>query len=136
MTTQQKTKLISLTETAAQAINELITERQLEGYGLRIFVSGGGCSGYQYGMSLDNTPIENDTIMEQFGVKLLIDDVSIEYLSGATVDFVTTEHGTGFQIDNPNPLPASSCGCGTSGEEKASHACSCGTGGGSCGCGC
>ena len=136
MTTQQKTNLINLTETAAQAINELITERQLEGYGLRIFVSGGGCSGYQYGMSLDNTPIENDTIMEQFGVKLLIDDVSIEYLSGATVDFVTTEHGTGFQIDNPNPLPASSCGCGTSGEEKASHACGCGSGGGSCGCGC
>jgi iron-sulfur cluster assembly protein len=136
MTTQYKTNLITLTETAAQAINELITERELEGYGLRIFISGGGCSGYQYGMSLDNTPIENDTILEQFGVKLLVDDVSIEYLSGATVDFVTTEHGTGFQIENPNPLPASSCGCGTSSEEKASHACGCGSGGGSCGCGC
>ena len=135
MTTQHKTNLITLTEPAAQAINELISERALEGYGLRIFVSGGGCSGYQYGMSLDNTPIENDTVLEQFGVKLLVDDVSIEYLSGATVDFVTTEHGTGFQIDNPNPLPASSCGCGTT-EEKASHACGCGSGGGSCGCGC
>ena len=129
MTTKQKTNLITLTENAAQAINELLTERELDGYGLRIFVSGGGCSGFQYGMSLDNTPIENDTVMEQFGVKLLIDDVSIEYLTGATVDFVTNEFGTGFQIDNPNPLPASTCSCGSSGQEKASHACSCGSGG-------
>lgn len=135
MTIQEKTTLITLTETAAQAVNELLNERELEGYGLRLFVAGGGCSGYQYGMSLDNTPIENDTIMEQFGVKLLIDDVSIAYLSGATVDYVTTEHGTGFQIDNPNPMPASTCGCG-GGEAKAAGSCGCGGGGGGCGCGC
>ena len=136
MTTQEKTHLITLTETAAEAVSELIADRELEGYGLRIFVAGGGCSGYQYGMSLDNTPIENDTVMEQYGVKLLIDDVSIAYLSGATVDYITTEHGTGFQIDNPNSLPASSCGCGN-GEAKAAGSCGCGGGGGGgCGCGC
>jgi iron-sulfur cluster assembly protein len=135
MTTQEKTSIINLTTEAAEAISELLNDRDLSDYGLRIFVSGGGCSGYQYGMSLDNTPIENDTILEQHGVKLLIDDISIQYLTGATVDFVTSEHGTGFQINNPNALPESSCGCG--GEEaKADNSCGCGSGGGGCGCGC
>lgn len=133
MTTQVDTSTITLTESAAQAISELITERELTGYGLRVFVSGGGCSGYQYGMSLDNTQIENDTVLEQFGVKLLIDDVSIQYLKGASIDFVNSEQGTGFKIDNPNQMPASSCGCG-SGEAKAEGSCACG--GGGCGCGC
>jgi iron-sulfur cluster assembly protein len=135
MTTQVDTSTITLTESAALAISDLITERDLAGYGLRVFVSGGGCSGFQYGMSLDNTQIENDTIIEQYGVKLLIDDVSIQYLKGASIDFVSGEQGTGFKIDNPNPMPASSCGCG-SGEAKAEGSCACGGGGGGGGCGC
>ena len=89
-------------------------------------------------MSLEKDLIENDTVLEQHGVKLMIDDVSIQYLGGATVDFVSTEHGSGFQINNPNPLPASSCGCG-GGEAKAEGDCDCGGnghgGGGGCGCG-
>ena len=135
MTTQEKTELITLTDSAVQAIDELIQDRGLEGYGLRVFLSGGGCSGYQYGMSLDNTPLENDTVSEHSGIKLLIDDVSIEYLAGATIDFVTNEMGTGFKIDNPNELPASSCGCGGSSAQKG-ESCGCGNGGGDCGCGC
>jgi len=123
---------ITLTKTAADAVLDLLENRKLEGYGLRVFVSGGGCSGYQYGMSLENTPIENDTITEQYGVKIMIDDVSIAYLQGATIDYQDTDAGTGFKIDNPNNL-ASTCGCG-SGEAKADNSCGCG--GGGCGCGC
>ena len=138
METHETTKLISLTENAAEAVRELIEDRELEGYGLRVFVAGGGCSGFQYGMSLEKDLIENDTVLEQYGVKLMVDDVSIQYLAGATVDYINTEHGSGFQVDNPNPLPASSCGCGGD-EAKAESSCSCGGnghGGGGCGCGC
>lgn len=139
METQETTKLITLTEEAAEAVRELLEDRGLEDYGLRVFVAGGGCSGFQYGLSLEKDLIENDTVLEQYGVKLMVDDVSIQYLAGAKVDFITTEHGSGFQIDNPNPLPASSCGCG-GGEAKAQDSCGCGGnghgGGGGCGCGC
>ena len=138
MDTKETTKLINLTETAAEAVRELIEDRELDGYGLRVFVAGGGCSGYQYGMSLEKDLIANDTVLELHGVKLMIDDVSIQYLTGATVDYVNTEHGSGFQINNPNPLPNSSCGCG-GGEAKAQGDCGCGSnghgGGGGCGCG-
>lgn len=133
--TTQVEKLI-LTKSAADAVLDLLKNRNLEGYGLRVFVSGGGCSGYQYGMSLENTPIDNDTILEQHGVKLMIDDISIAYLQGATIDYQDNELGTGFKIDNPNNL-ASSCGCGS---DESAHSSSCGCGGGGdgggCGCGC
>ena len=127
---------INLTENAAKAIKELLESRNLENYGLRVFVAGSGCSGYQYGMSLDDKEIENDTISEQFGVKLIVDDISIAYLQGATIDYQDNEMGTGFKIDNPNNM-ASSCGCG-SGAAKSEDSCGCGSGngGGGCGYGC
>ena len=124
---------ITLTKPAADAVRELLESRNLEGYGLRVFISGSGCSGYQYGMSLDNTKIENDTVSEQYGVKLIIDDISVAYLQGATIDYQDNEFGTGFKIDNPNNMAGGSCGCG--GHETKSDD-SCGCGGGSCGCGC
>jgi len=137
MTTQEKTSVLMITESAAHAVGELLNERQLEGYGLRVFLSGGGCGGYQYGMSLDNNPMENDTVTIQAGVKLIIDDISLQYLHGATIDYVTNEMGTGFKIDNPNQLPVSSCGCGSGSSSSASCGCGGGGGGGgSCGCGC
>ena len=136
MTTQEKTNVLSITESAIKAVEELLNDRQLEGYGLRVFLSGGGCSGYQYGMSLDNNPLENDTVAIQSGIKLIIDDLSLQYLQGATIDYVTNEMGTGFKIDNPNQLPVSSCGCGGENKSSSSHSCGCGGGGGSCGCGC
>jgi len=135
MTTKEQTSVITITESAARAVEELLNERQLEGYGLRVFLSGGGCGGYQYGMSLDNNPADNDIVSVQSGIKLIIDDLSLQYMQGATIDYVTNEMGTGFKIDNPNDLPASSCGCG-GGSASASSSCGCGGGGGGCGCGC
>lgn len=139
MTTKEQTTQITITESAARAVDELLNERQLEGYGLRLFLSGGGCSGYQYGMSLDNNPLENDTVTVQAGIKLIIDDLSLQYLEGATIDYVSNDMGTGFKIDNPNELPVSSCGCGSGSSESSGGSCGCGGsggGGGSCGCGC
>ncbi|HAY85604.1 MAG TPA: iron-sulfur cluster assembly accessory protein [Chloroflexi bacterium] len=135
MTTKEQTSVITITESAARAVEELLNERQLEGYGLRVFLSGGGCGGYQYGMSLDNNPADNDIVSVQSGIKLIIDDLSLQYMQGATIDYVTNEMGTGFKTANPNDLPASSCGCG-GGSASASSSCGCGGGGGGCGCGC
>jgi iron-sulfur cluster assembly protein len=137
MTIKEQTSVITITENAARAVEELINERQLEGYGLRVFLSGGGCSGYQYGMALENSPLENDVVTTQSGIKLIIDDLSLQYMTGATIDYVTNEMGTGFKIDNPNDLPVSSCGCGSESSASADHSCGCGGGGGGgCGCGC
>lgn len=136
MTIKEQTSVITITENAAQAVGELLNERELEGYGLRVFLSGGGCSGYQYGMALENSPLENDIVTMQSGIKLIIDDLSLQYMAGATIDYVTNEMGTGFKIDNPNDLPVSSCGCGSESSASTSHSCGCGGGGESCGCGC
>ena len=114
---------ISLTQAAADAVRGLLEERQLEDHALRVFIAGGGCSGYQYGMALEGEPRDNDFVHEQHGVKVVIDDVSIGYLRGATIDFVNEVMGSGFKIDNPNATSA--CGCGSSfrtdGEEAPEH---------------
>ncbi len=101
---------ITLTSSAAQAAKDLMEKRNLSGYALRVYISGGGCSGYQYGMALDDNIRELDTVVETDGVKLIIDEVSIEYLRGATIDYVDQHTGSGFKIHNPNA--AASCGCG------------------------
>lgn len=104
---------ITVTESAATRILQLIEERDLEGYSLRLFVSGGGCSGYQYGMAMEATPRENDVrIMAQDDVQVVIDPQSYSYVSGATIDYVDDLMGGGFNIENPNA--ASTCGCGNS----------------------
>jgi len=108
----EQTNTVTLTPAAANAVQDLLAKRNLEGYALRVFISGGGCSGYQYGMALENNVRENDLVMEQHGVKVVIDEVSINYLTGATVDFVDELMGSGFKIENPNAV--SSCGCGSS----------------------
>jgi iron-sulfur cluster assembly protein len=115
MSTETKNETIKLTEIAATAVQNLFTERQLEGYSLRVFVSSGGCgcSGPQYGMALENNQNPNDSISMQHGVNLIIDDISAEYLSGAVIDYIEDEAGGGFKIDNPNEV-ATSCGCGGS----------------------
>jgi iron-sulfur cluster assembly protein len=127
---QTDTGIVSLTESAAGAVQELMAKRDLQGYALRVFISGGGCSGFQYGMALEGNPRAQDTIFEQHGVKLVVDEVSIQYLRGATVDYVDELMGSGFKIHNPNAV--STCGCGnsfrTSGEANSE-------GGGGCGCG-
>ena len=125
------TEQISLTESAAQAVKELLAKRDLqnEDYALRVFVQGGGCSGFQYGMALDNRILSNDLVLEQHGVKVLIDEMSVGYLKGATVDYVDELMGSGFKITNPNAV--ASCGCGHSFRTSDSEG---GEGGGGCGC--
>ncbi|RPI33436.1 MAG: iron-sulfur cluster insertion protein ErpA [Chloroflexota bacterium] len=107
-----KSDVITLTPAAANVVQDLITKRNLDGYALRVYVSGGGCSGFQYGMALEGNVRENDTVIEEFGVKLVIDEISINYLRGAKIDYVDEIMGSGFKIENPNAV--SSCGCGNS----------------------
>ena len=120
---------ITLTPNAVQAVRDLMDQRNLEGYALRIYISGGGCSGFQYGMALDNNFRDSDLTSEFDGVKVLVDEVSISYLRGSTVDYVNDVMSSGFKIDNPNAL--ASCGCGnsfrTSEDQPSGHAggCSC-----------
>ena len=83
-----QTDQITLMPAAAQAVKDLIAKRNLTDYALRIFVSGGGCSGFQYGMALDNNIRPEDLSYEMHGVKLIVDEVSIEYLKGASIDYV------------------------------------------------
>ena len=105
--------MIQVSETAAAKIAELLTEENKPGSGLRVFVQGGGCSGFQYGLMIEeNGQGAGDQVYESNGVKLYVDPISIRYLKGAEVDFVDTITGGGFTIKNPNAT--STCGCGSS----------------------
>src|SRR5258705_11408380 len=105
--------MINVSETAAAKISELLTEENKGGSGLRVFVQGGGCSGFQYGLMIEeNGQGAADQVYESNGVKLFVDPISIQYLKGAEVDFVDTVSGGGFTIKNPNAK--STCGCGQS----------------------
>ena len=106
--------MINVTETAAGKIHELLAEEHKEGAGLRVFVQGGGCSGFQYGLMIDEGEGHQDAdqVFEVNGVRLLVDPISLRYLKGAEVDFVDNNVGGGFTIKNPNAK--STCGCGSS----------------------
>jgi iron-sulfur cluster insertion protein len=104
--------MINVSPTAASKISELLAEESKEGSGLRVFVQGGGCSGFQYGLMIEESGSDADTVFESNGVKLYVDPISVRYLSGAEVDFVDTVTGGGFTIKNPNAV--STCGCGQS----------------------
>jgi iron-sulfur cluster insertion protein len=104
--------MINVSPTAASKINELLSEENKQGSGLRVFVQGGGCSGFQYGLMIEEARADADQVFESNGVTLYVDPISIRYLSGAEVDFVDTVTGGGFTIKNPNAT--STCGCGQS----------------------
>jgi len=104
--------MINVTETAASKITELLAEEQKDTSGLRVFVQGGGCSGFQYGLMIEENFGDSDQVFESNGVKLCVDPISVRYLKGAQVDFVDTVTGGGFTIKNPNAV--STCGCGQS----------------------
>jgi len=127
---QTKTDSVTLTSAAAQAVKDLLIKRELPDYALRVFVTGGGCSGFQYGMALENNIRPTDVTYETDGVRLVVDEVSIEYLEGATIDYVESVMGSGFKIENPNAI--SSCGCGSSFRTKDDSYSSSGGGCGSC----
>jgi len=129
-----ETPALRLTAAAEGKLRQLLAERNIPSYGLRVFVAGGGCSGLQYGMAFEPKARDFDTVVEQNGVSLFVDPTSLMYLAGATIDFVDTLMGGGFKIDNPNAV--ASCGCGHSFRAKDSagddeEGASCGSG---CGC--
>ena len=100
------------TESAASKVKQLIDEEGNPDLKLRVFVTGGGCSGFQYGFTFDEVVNEDDTSMERNGVTLLIDPMSFQYLAGAEIDYQESAEGAQFVIKNPNAT--STCGCGSS----------------------
>ena len=108
----EEERCVVLTESAARRISILKEQERAEGALLRIAVSGGGCSGFQYGFSFDDQRNGDDFVFERDGVGVVVDEVSLDLLAGAEIDFVEDLMGASFQIRNPNA--ASSCGCGNS----------------------
>lgn len=119
--------MLTITPLAAAKLHQVLAEKNLTGYGLRVFISGGGCSGFQYGMAFENTTEEGDHVFESNGVRIYLDSASATYLEGASVDYVDSLMGGGFRIENPNA--ASTCSCGQSFSAGGSEQ------GSSCGCG-
>ena len=104
--------MINVSTEAASKITELLAEESKEGSGLRVFVQGGGCSGFQYGFTFDEIVNDDDTAMAKNGVTLLIDAMSLQYLAGAEIDYKDDLQGAQFVIKNPNAT--TTCGCGSS----------------------
>jgi iron-sulfur cluster insertion protein len=103
---------LNFTDSAAAKVKELIDEEGNADLKLRVFVSGGGCSGFQYGFTFDEETNDDDTVMQKNGVTLLIDAMSYQYLVGAEIDYQESVEGAQFVIKNPNAT--STCGCGSS----------------------
>lgn len=103
---------VTISESAAQRIARLIEQENEAGAMLRVSVSGGGCSGFQYGFTFDTIRNEDDRLFERDGARVVIDEISLDLLNGAVIDFVEDLSGSTFAIKNPNA--SSSCGCGSS----------------------
>ena len=103
---------VTITETAATKIADMMLEDERPDAGLRVFVQGGGCSGFQYGFTFDEDVNEDDTALDKGGVTLLIDSMSYQYLTGAEIDYKEDINGAQFVIKNPNAT--TTCGCGSS----------------------
>jgi iron-sulfur cluster assembly accessory protein len=122
-----ETSIVNMTPAAVDKVRELLTQENDPSLALRVFVAGGGCSGLQYGMTLDEEQ-EGDTVIPLSGIKILVDEMSMGYIDGSEIDYVDSLMGAGFTVNNPNAV--SSCGCG--------HSFKTASGGGeakSCGCG-
>lgn len=105
--------LLNLTPTAIAKVNDFIAEHGAgERSGLRVAVLPGGCSGFQYGLNIEDAPEEEDEVLEQSGVKIFVDPFSMQYLEGVEIDYVTSMMGSGFSFKNPSA--AGGCGCGSS----------------------
>ncbi|MGZ9222151.1 MAG: HesB/IscA family protein [Anaerolineales bacterium] len=101
--TKTEPATVSLSVAASDAVKNILAERNLEGYALRVYVAGGGCCGVNFGMALDNNIRDVDTTFEANGVKVVVDEVSIDYLRGANIDFVNDPvRGAGFAVDSPS----------------------------------
>jgi iron-sulfur cluster assembly protein len=118
--------VLALTDAAASKLRELTAEETNPQIGLRVYVYSGGCSGFRYGMMLEDAPTEEDKTFEANGVRVYVDGKSIDLLTGAQIDYVDTLMGAGFTVNNPNAVSA--CGCGssfrTAGDEGSPRSCS------------
>jgi len=108
----QSEPLVVLSEAAAGKLQELVTAEQNPQMGLRVYVYSGGCSGFRYGMMLEDQPSNEDVTVESRGIKVYVDRNSTQYLGGAEIDYLDTLMGAGFTVNNPNAVSA--CGCGSS----------------------
>jgi iron-sulfur cluster assembly accessory protein len=122
-----ETSIIDMTPAAADKVRELLAQENDPSLGLRVFVAGGGCSGLQYGMTLDEEQ-EGDTVVPIGGFNVLVDEMSMGYIDGSEIDYVDSLMGAGFTVNNPNAV--SSCGCGhsfkTAGGGGEARSCGCG----------
>jgi iron-sulfur cluster assembly protein len=123
---------ISITDTAAERIRALMQEKQIENHALRVFISGGGCSGYQYGMAFEGNPREDDIKVLYEDIQVVVDPMSFGHLAGAKIDYIEDLMGGGFHIENPNAV--STCGCGHSFQTEDKSAATESHAGGACGC--
>ena len=103
---------VTLTEKAALMVQDAMVQEKLSGYGLRVGVTGGGCSGLQYVLDFAEAPGEDDVVFEQRGVKVFIDPYSAAHLDGTVIDYIDDATGSGFKFNNPRPMRT--CGCGGS----------------------
>ena len=103
---------ITLTENAATKVRNLVEEEGNDRLMLRVFITGGGCSGFQYGFTFDEELNDDDTVVEKLGVRMVVDSMSFPYLAGAEVDYVEGLEGSRFVVNNPNAT--NTCGCGAS----------------------
>jgi iron-sulfur cluster assembly accessory protein len=122
-------QLITLSDAAADQLRTMIQKKGNAELGLRVWVQPGGCSGFSYGMALDDAPLDDDVISEINGLKVIVDSFSAQHLGGAKVDYLDSLMGAGFTVLNPNAV--SSCGCGHSFEsaQGGGDAHACGSGG-------
>ena len=119
MTTPVQTHTVQLTSAAAEIVRGLRKEQNLdESYALRVYINGQTCSGFQYGMALDNKPRETDASFDSEGLKILVDETSFQYMDGAIVDYIDDARGKGFLVENPNATPSCSCEGGTCGASE------------------
>ncbi len=119
---------ITLSEVAIHKLQTLLIEKNISNHGLRVFVAGSGCSGVQYGMAFESEARDLDTVMDAHGLRVYVDPVSLEYLNGASIDYVEGPAGGGFRIENPNAVGGCSCGSSSraaDGGEASDASCAC-----------
>ncbi len=110
MSNTQTSKLVTITPKAAEKVIAFMAEEAEKPQFLRVYVQGGGCSGLSYGMGFEKTSEEDDLVIEENGVKMVIDSYSVDYLKGASIDYIESLMGAGFKINNPNVTKSCSCG--------------------------
>ena len=122
----QAPPVVTLTAKASGMVRDILAKEESDSLALRVYVAGGGCSGLQYGMALDD-PMEGDLTLDQDGIRVVIDSESLRFIEGAEIDYVDSLMGAGFTVNNPNAV--SSCGCGhsfrTAEESGAARGCGC-----------